>query len=166
MTLRLPARLDEAWANLAPRERNLVGIGLLVLLPVALYFYLWQPLAAERARLDTRVAQLRGELAQLRADSEEVKRLRGQVPIRGASTLEATARLAASRFQLEDKLAEVSAQGGDRLVVNMQGVAFDAWLRWVGELGVQGVGLDACKVEALPEAGQVNARATLTRGAS
>lgn len=163
MTLRMPARLDEAWANLAPRERNLVAIGLVLLLPVALYFYLWQPLAAERARLDSRIEQLRGELAQLRADSEEIKRLRGQAPIRGATTLEATARLAASRFQLEDKLAEVSAQGSDRLIVTMQGVAFDAWLRWVGELGVQGVGLDACKVEALPEAGLVRARATLTR---
>lgn len=166
MTLRMPARLDDAWANLAPRERALIATGLLVLLPVALYFYLWQPLAAERARLDTRVGQLRGELAQLRADGEEVKRLRGQAPVRGAATLEATARLAASRFQLEDKLAEVSTQGGDRLVVNMEGVAFDAWLRWVGELGVQGVTLGDCKVEALPEAGLVHARATLRRAAS
>ncbi len=166
MTLPLFARLDEAWANLARRERALIAVGLLVLLPVGLYFYLWQPLAAERARLETRVAQLRGELAQLRNDSEEVKRLRGQAPVRGAQTLEATARLAAARFQLEDKLLEVTPQGSDRLLVDMGDVAFDAWLRWVGELGVQGVNLVECTVDALPTAGQVSARATLSRSAN
>lgn len=166
MMIRMPTRLDEAWANLAPRERNLILIGLLVLMPIGLYFYFWQPLSGERERLRDRVAHLRVELAQLRADGEDVKRLRGLAPIRGAQTLEATARLAASRFQLGDKLGEVSARGSDRLVVTMDGVAFEAWLRWVGELGVQGVALSECKVEALPEAGLVRARATLLRSAS
>ncbi len=165
MTIRMPARLGDAWANLATRERNLILIGLLVLLPIGLYFYLWQPLTGERVRLRDRVAQLRVDLAQLRADSEDVKRLRGLAPIRSAQTLEATARLAASRFQLVDKLGEVSARGSDRLVVNMDGVAFEAWLRWVGELGVQGVALSECKVEGLPVAGLVRARATLSRSA-
>lgn len=166
MNISLPARFDEAWSNLAPRERNLIAIGLFVLLPVGLYLYLWQPLAVERVRLDARVTQLRGQLAQLRTDSEEVLRLRGQAPIRSASTLEATARLAASRFQLDDKLAEVTPQGGDRLIINMEDVDFDAWLRWIGELGVQGVVVSACEVEALPGQERVHAKATLMRGAS
>lgn len=166
MNLPLLNPLQATWANLAPRERNLILIGLLLLLPVALYFYLWQPLTSERARLDVRVAQLRGELAQLRADSEAVKSLRGQAPIRAAQSLEATARLAAARFQLVDSLAEVTPQGSDRLLVNMDGVAFDAWLRWVGELGVQGVSLVDCKVEALSTAGEVRARVTLRRAPS
>lgn len=164
MRTRLSTRVAATWANLAPRERRLITLGLSVLLPVALYFYLWQPLAAERARLDERVGQQRGALAQLRADSEEVQRLRAQAPVRGASSLIATARLAAARFQLEDKLTEVTPQGDERLQVEMREVAFAAWLRWIGELGVQGVTLDACQVDALPTPGQVRARATLLRG--
>jgi len=166
MSFPLTERFQDFWDGLAARERNLVAAGLLVLVPLALYLYLWQPLTAERTRLAGRAAQLRGELAQLRGDSEEVKALRAQTPIRSAETLAATVRLAASRFGLAEKLGAMTPQGGDRLEVSMEGVSFDAWLRWVGELGVQGVSLNACKVEALPTAGLVRAKATLSRNAS
>jgi type II secretory pathway component PulM len=161
----------QAWfqdflEGLAPRERALLGIGLLVLLPVGLYLYLWQPITAERDRLAVRVGQLRGELVQLRSDGDEVQRLRSQTPIRAAGTLDAIVRLVASRYQLVDKLGTMTPQGNDRLVVNMEGVEFDAWLRWVGELGLQGVSLADCKVEGLPAAGQVRVKATLARSGS
>jgi len=170
MTFPLPNRLLDYWDGLAARERNLIAAGLLVLLPLTLYFYLWQPLDSERTRLAGRVEQLRGQLTQLRADSEEIKRLRAQAPIRSAQTLEATARLAAVRFQLADKPNDkqiaMTPQGSDRLVVNMESVAFDTWLRWLGELNVQGVSLTACKVEALPTPGLVRAKVTLSRSAT
>jgi general secretion pathway protein M len=166
MTFALPNRVLDYWDNLAPRERNLLAAGLLVLLPLLLYFYLWQPLSTDRARLTGRVEQLRGQLAQLRADSEEIKRLRAQAPIRSAQTLEATAHLAASRFLMNDKQITLSPQGNDRLTVTMEGVAFDTWVRWIGELNVQGISLTACKVEALPVPGQVRVKATLVRSAA
>lgn len=154
------------WDELAARERVLIGVGLLVLLPVGFYLYVWQPVTTERARLAIRVDQLRGELVQLRADSEEVKRLRGQPPISVGDTLENAARQAAARFGLVIAPDALTAQGGGRVLVNLDGVAFDAWVRWLGELGVQGVSLAACKVEALPEPGQVRIKATLARNAS
>jgi len=160
------ARLYELWDGLAARERNLIALGLLVLLPVGLYLYVWQPVNAERARLTLRVEQLRGELARLRANAEEIKQLRAQAPIRGADTLLATARMAASRFGLPEQPGAMTQQGGDRLLVSLDGVAFDAWLRWVGELGIQGVSLAACKVEALPAPGLVRVKATLARSPS
>jgi type II secretory pathway component PulM len=160
------ARWRGFWGELAARERVLIGVGLLVLLPVGFYLYVWQPVTAERARLAIRVDQLRGELAQLRADSEEVKRLRMQPPIPAGDTLENTARQAAARFGLSMAPNALTAQGGDRLLVNLDGVAFDAWVRWLGDLGAQGVSLAACKVEALAEPGQVRVKATLARSAS
>lgn len=166
MTLALPTRLRDFWDEIAPRERNLIAIGLLVLLPVGLYLYVWQPMQTERTRLALRVEQLRGEIAQLRADSEEIKRLRGQAPIRSAQTLEASARLAAARFGLADKIGALTPISGDRLSIEMDAAAFDAWLRWIGELGVQGISLAACKVEALPTPGLVRVKATLTRTTS
>ncbi len=156
-------RLREFLDGLAPRERNLIAAGLLVLLPVGFYLYVWQPINAERERLAQRVGQLRGELAQLRADGEEIKRLRAQPPMRGADSLEAGARAAAARFGLSPQQAVLTAQGSDRLLVSMDSVAFDTWLRWVAELGLQGVSLAACKVESLPAPGTVRVRATLDR---
>jgi type II secretory pathway component PulM len=160
------ARWRGFWGELAARERVLIGVGLLVLLPVGFYLYVWQPVTAERARLAVRVDQLRGELARLRADSEAVKRMRGQPPISTGDTLENAARQAAARFGLAIAPEALTAQGGDRLLVNLNGVAFDAWVRWLGELGAQGVSLLSCKVEALPEPGQVRVKATLARAAS
>jgi general secretion pathway protein M len=160
------ARLQTYWDGLASRERNLIGVGLLAILPVGLYLYVWQPVQAERARLTIRVEQLRGELAQLRVDSDEIKRLRAQAPIRSSGSLETTARQAAARFGLPDAPGAMTAQGSDRLQVNLEGVAFDAWVRWLGELGVQGISLANCKVESLPTAGLVRIKATLARAAS
>lgn len=150
------------WAELAPRERYLIGIGLTILLPLALYLYVWQPVQADRERLAIRGAQLRGELEQLRADSAEIKRLRAQAPIDPAVSLERAARQAAARFGLPEQ-SGVSSEHGKRLQVDLDNVAFDAWLRWLGELGAQGIGLAACEVEALPASGQVRVKATLIR---
>jgi general secretion pathway protein M len=166
MTFALPNRVLDYWDSLAPRERNLLAAGLLILLPLVLYFYLWQPLSTDRARLAGRVEQLRGQLAQLRTDSEEIKRLRAQTPTRSAQTLGATAHLAASRFLMTDKQITLTPQGSDRLNVTMEGVAFDTWVRWIGELNIQGVSLTACKVEALPAPGLVRVKATLARSAT
>ncbi len=164
------ARLHAFWDGLATRERMLIAIGLVVLLPVGFYLYIWQPVNAERARLTSRVEQLRSELAQLRADAAEIKRLRAQMPIsaqlRNGDTLLAAARQAAARFGLPDLQVALTAQGDDRLLLNLDSVAFDAWMRWLGELGVQGVSLTACKVEALPTPGLVRVKATLARKAS
>lgn len=153
------------WDGLALRERGLILFGLAVLLPVGLYLYVWQPATAERARLSVRVQQLRGELAQLRADGEHVRSLRAQVPAGRGESLETLARQAAARFGLPDAKGGLIPQGNDRLQVELPSVGFDAWIRWLGELGVQGVSLAACQVDALPTPGLVQVKATLVRAA-
>ncbi len=159
-------RLRDYLDGLAPRERNLIMLGLLLVLPVGFYLYVWQPINAERTRLTQRVGQLQDELNRLRADGEEIKQLRTQIPLRGGESLEASARAAAARFGLTPQQTVMTTQGSDRLQVNMENVAFDTWLRWVAELGLQGVSLEACKVEALPVAGFVRVRASLRRSSS
>jgi general secretion pathway protein M len=166
MNFTLPNRFQDFLASLAPRERKLVLLGLMLLLPLGLYLYLWQPLNSERARLTVRVQQLRGEVAQMHIDSEEIKRLRAQAPLRSAQSLEDLARLLAPRFGLPDLKSSLSAQGSDRLMVQLDSVAFDAWIRWLGELGTQGVSLSACQVESLPTPNLVRVKATLVRSAS
>lgn len=162
----LAQRIHVFWDGLALRERGLIVFGLAVVLPVAVYLYLWQPANVERARLAVRVQQLRGELAQLRADGEEVQRLRAQVPASTGETLETLARQSAARFGLPDVKVGLSTQGKDRLQVDLASVDFDAWVRWLGELGVHGISLAACQVDALPTPGLVRVKATLSRAAS
>ena len=162
----LSLRFQLFWDGLAARERGLIVFGLAVLLPIGLYLYIWQPVTEERARLTTRVQQLRVELTQLRADAEEIKRLQSQIPVRGGNSLEVVARQSAALFGLPDMERSLSARGNDRLEVNLESVAFDAWLRWLGELGLQGVSLATCKIEAMPERGMVRIKATLARATS
>ena len=162
----LSLRFQLFWDGLAARERGLIVFGLAVLLPIGLYLYIWQPVTEERARLTTRVQQLRVELTQLRADAEEIKRLQSQIPVRGGNSLEVVARQSAALFGLPDMERSLSARGNDRLEVNLESVAFDAWLRWLGELGLQGVSLATCKIEAMPEPGMVRIKATLARATS
>jgi general secretion pathway protein M len=162
----LSMRFQLFWDGLAARERGLIVFGLTVLLPVGLYLYVWQPVTEERTRLATRVQQLRIELTQLRTDAEEIKRLQSQMPVRGGNSLEVVARQSAALFGLPDLERGLSARGNDRLEVTLDNVAFDAWLRWLGELGLQGVSLATCKVQSLPTPGQVSVKATLTRTGS
>jgi general secretion pathway protein M len=162
----LSLRFQLFWDGLAARERGLIVFGLAVLLPIGLYLYIWQPVTEERTRLTKRVQQLRVELTQLRADAEEIKRLQSQMPVRGGNSLEVIARQSAALFGLPDLEQSLSARGNDRLEVNLESVAFDAWLRWLGELGLQGVSLATCKVEAMPEPGMVRIKATLARATS
>ncbi len=164
--MNLTQKIRLFWDGLALRERGLIIFGMVVLLPVGLYLYLWQPATAERARLSVRVQQLRGELAQLRADGEEVQRLRAQAPAGSGESLVTLARQSAARFGLPEAKDGLTAQGNDRLQVELPSVGFDAWVRWLGELGVHGVSLAACQVEALPTPGLVRVKATLVRAAS
>jgi type II secretory pathway component PulM len=151
----------QRWRDLGGRERRLIVAGLAVLLPVALYLYLWQPMTAQRERLHGQVERLRGEVASLRADAEEIARLRQQP--HGGAGAETQARAAAARQGIADRLASVTAQGGDRLVVEFAAVPFASWLAWLGELGGAGLGVVACVIEPAAQAGEVRVQVTLAR---
>lgn len=151
----------QRWRDLGGRERRLIVAGLAVLLPVALYLYVWQPMSAQRERLHGQVERLRGEIASLRADAEEIARLRQQP--QGSANAEAQARAAASRLGIADRLASVTAQGSDRLVVEFAAVPVTPWLAWLGELGAAGLGVAACTIEPAAQPGEVRAQVTLAR---
>ena len=158
-------RIRLSWDDLAGRERGLIVLGLAVLLPIGFYLYLWQPAQDERERLAVRVQQLRGDLAELRANADEVRRLQAQAPANPELGLEALARQSASRIGLPDAAGTVSAQGNELLRVDLASVEFAVWVRWLGELGSHGVSLSSAEVVALPTPGLVRVKATLRRTA-
>ncbi len=153
----------QRWRDLGERERRLIVAGLAVLLPVALYLYLWQPMTAQRERLHGEVERLRGEVASLRADAEEVDRLRRQPHGGTGAGAETQARAAAARQGIADRLASVTAQGSDRLSVEFAAVPFTPWLAWLGELGSTGLGVVTCAIEPAAQAGEVRVQVTLAR---
>ena len=64
------------WQQLATRERGLMLFGMAMLLLVAGYVLLWEPAALGIRKLEADLPQLRAQSASLRAQSEEVLRLR------------------------------------------------------------------------------------------
>lgn len=156
-------QLLQRWRDLGRRERGLILAGLGVLLPVALYLYLWQPLTTQRERLHDEVQRLRGDLASLRADAEEIARLRQQPQGSPGASAEALARAAAARQGIDDRLGAVTASGNDRLMVEFAAVPFTPWLAWLGELGATGHGVVACDIELAAQPGELRVQVTLAR---
>lgn len=153
----------QRWRDLGGRERRLMVAGLALLLPVTMYLYLWQPMTAQRERLHGEVERLRGEVASLRADAAEIVRLRQQPPGGSGTDPHAQVRAVAARLGLADRLASVTAQGGDRLAVEFAAVPFTPWLAWLGELGAAGLEVVTCTIEPTAQAGEVRVQVTLAR---
>lgn len=157
----LARQLAQRWRDLGVGERGLILAGLAVLLPVALYLYLWQPMTVQRERLRAEVERLRFELASMRADAEDIAHLSQQPRGAGAESLDA--RAAAARLGIAEHLATLTPQGSERLAAEFVAVPFAAWLAWVGELGATGLAVEACEIEVGARPGEVRVSVTLAR---
>lgn len=155
-------RFQQFWKQSAPRERWLMGGGLALLFSALLYFYVWQPVNQGRHKLRASLPQLRANAQQMHSDAAEASRLKtlpavAALPpggLRGA-----VEQLAAS-YKLP--LAQLSAEGGERISLTMASVSFDNWVRWLGQLQTQyQIRLESSQIEALPQAGMVKVQAVL-----
>ncbi|MCS6785853.1 MAG: type II secretion system protein M [Thiobacillaceae bacterium] len=156
--------LRALWQARAPRERRLILLGAALLLPVALYLYLWQPLMRAHARLEREVAHLGQELERLRAGAQELQRLRAQPGVTAPADWAAAAREAALRLGLEARIAEWRRAGDGQLQVRLEAVPSAAWAAWLGELARAGVRVQRCELAHDGAAEAVRVRLVLTGG--
>ncbi len=87
------------WQGLAPRERNFLGAGALVVALVAAWLLLWEPPMTGIRKLGGDLPQLRAQNASLRSMADEAARLRATAG--NAAPIAPDARLAAVRRSLE-----------------------------------------------------------------
>lgn len=117
------------WRSRAPRERQALGVGFLLVLLVLVWLVLVQPAWRTAREAPARLDQLDRQLQQLQATASEVRSLRSVTPV---SSMQANAALKAATDRLGER-ARMSLQG-DRATLNFTGIPADALRSWLNEV--------------------------------
>ena len=155
------------WDSRAERERHLLTIAAVIVLPIMTYLLLWQPAHTAIKKLKTSVPVMRAQVAQLEVRSAEISRLRHlpKPAVLNASTLKMAVESAAVRHQLRETLSTLDVQEPSAVRITLASVSFEQWLRWIRELQQeQNIRAESVGIVALPQTGMVKISATLTNG--
>lgn len=167
LSARLEAWLETALADIPPRQRPLlfIGLGLAVLLLV--WLLLLAPLGSSREALQREIAGREQELAWMREAAQEVRRYAiaggDREEVRGGSPL-AAIDSSARQYGLGRAMQRVEPSGAE-VRVWLEDATFDDLLRWLGSLSREH-GIEASELVVEPgraDQARVNARLTLTR---
>jgi general secretion pathway protein M len=123
-----------AWLEArAPREKLLLGAGGGLLMAMLIYSVLWAPAWDGRARITAELPELETQLADVRMQAEEARRLKGAAAIRPPSGIALRDALAASLGQagIADPQLSVLGKG---VQVNAKNAPFSAWMTWLNDV--------------------------------
>jgi len=156
------------WMALEVRERRTLVGGMLLLVGVALWAGVWEPLEHERERLqELRAAQM-DDLQWMRRAVAELQVLQGSArAVEGPSerSLLALVDISTKAVGITDQVENIQPVDDERVMVSLSAVGFDVVARWLGWLqgrGVEAASLDLQRIELTP---RVNGRITLVRAA-
>lgn len=147
----------EFWAMRSPRERRMLASGAACLCLVLFYVGLWDPGLTARKRLLAALPVMRAQVEQMRVQREEITALRKLKPTGTASSdIASLLKAAATRGVITNSLERIDALSPQRARVVSRAMAFDAWVRWVGELQRDfGIRIESCNLVALEAPGMV-----------
>lgn len=154
------------WQQLAPRERRVISWGGAGLLAAVLYAYLWQPITEERHKLRANLPQLRETAAQMQRQAQEAGLLGASVaPTPQGEAFKSAIHREMRETSFDGKTAQIDMLDENRASIILAAISFDAWVALLAGLQKgQGIRLESCSIQALPEAGMVSVRAVLTAG--
>lgn len=155
------------WDTRMLHERRVILIGASLVLPLLLYFLLWQPAHEAVGKLHTRLPQLRMQTEQMRRAATQVEELRHrpQLAVMDAAAVKTVIEESATRHQLFSSLTTITAQEPNGARITLTAVSFEKWLIWLRELQtLQHLRVDFVTITKLAEPGMVAIRATLTNG--
>ena len=158
--------MKEWWTTLGTRERLMVFGGAVLLVPLLLWALVWQPLASGVQRLETEVAAQREGLQWMRNAAAELQQLRGSgaqaAAGLGGRSLLAVVDESARAAGLGGGLKRIEPDSTTAVRARLEGVPFDAVVKWLDELSRQfGVLATLVSIERAQGTGQVNVRLTL-----
>jgi len=166
MNSTLPARLQNAWAGLAPGERRLILAGGVLLALIFAYLLLWMPLQKQLKQLRVSVPEERAQLARMRTQAATVKTLRtrsGRGTASGAPL--SVVEQSATTRGLRGLITRLEPDGNMGVQVTIEGVSFDTLIGWIAELqDSAALVTDSAVIDAQAKPGLVNAKLKLRRG--
>lgn len=162
------AQLRSWFDKLKPRERLTVLAGLILGVPLLFYVVVWAPLRKDIDLLQTNVDAQALNLEWMKSAAAEVRQLRDTRPISAqvaaGGSLLGTVNATAERAGVARAIQRMNPQGEDTLELQIDNIAFDALMRWLGELETgQGIRASFAALTRTDAEGQVNARLTLQR---
>ena len=153
--------LAQSWRERSPAERRTYATLGAIVAMVLLATFVWIPLERAHTRLAADLPRLRGSVAGMERDAQEVKRLRAlpSPPARADSPL---ASLATDGGGLPG--AQITVVDPRRVRVSGSDVGFAALLEWQrAAQATHGMRVESARLEALPAAGRVRAELMLAR---
>jgi general secretion pathway protein M len=162
-----PAFKKTAWGDRSRRERQIISIASIILLPAMVYFVLWQPAHNEVAKLRSMLPVMRMQEARMKRQAEEVELLRhrSKPAVLDSFALKTVVETSATRYQLRDAMDQLDILEPNGVHIAFSSVPFAQWLRWIRDLQQeQHVRIDSLDVTALPSAGMVKINANLVNG--
>jgi general secretion pathway protein M len=126
----IKAALTEWFEARAPREKRLIAVGGALLVVALIYNVLWAPAWDGRAKIAAEVPELEAQLADVRSQADEARRLKGAVAMGTTSGLALRDALAASLAQAGISDPQLTVQGKG-VQVDAKNAPFGAWMAWL-----------------------------------
>ena len=159
-------QLQEWFRSLAPRERLLVSVGGIVVAITILYLGIWEPLSKAHSKREQDLAASQGLAQRLEAIAVVVQKSQssGGAMINTGASLLSTVDQVSKAGTLGKPLTRIQPEGDHEVKVWIDGVSFEALVRWISELeGRYGISVQTADLDRDTLPGQVNARLSLVR---
>lgn len=155
------------WDARSLQERTVLKYAAWAMLPVLVYFVLWQPARSGINKLQAAVPVMNMQAERLRSQSSEVEMLRHRPKpaLLDAVALKTAVEDSAVRHGLREAISTLDLQQPNAVRISFASVSFEQWLRWLRALQQeQHIRADSTSVVMLPQAGMVKISATLING--
>jgi general secretion pathway protein M len=151
-------RAPAFWAARAPRERALLSAGIATAAVVLVVVLAWLPLDRARTRLAAELPALRASAAEMRAQAQEVTRLRA-LPARAVAGITPLSTLLASGTLTQGLPgARLSTLDGKRVRLVIDDASWTRLAEWISAAqSLHGLVVDTATVDALAAPGRVRA---------
>ncbi|HEY1992196.1 MAG TPA: type II secretion system protein GspM [Gammaproteobacteria bacterium] len=155
------------YLSLQQREQRILAVGVVFVIVTVVYLGLLNPYFNSRKHLQAAVVEKQSQVAWMGPAATQLQALRGQQPSgipAGQSLLAVVSRAAGDAgFGAAVKQAQTDSDGSVR--VQLQAVAFDNLIRWLGTLRRQyGISVKQMTAQKAATAGNVDATLTLSTG--
>jgi type II secretory pathway component PulM len=152
------------WVRSSPREKLIVGVGLLVLAVIILHSLVIEP-------YQLRLAELRDEVEQQRADLQWMRSAVARIPATSSTpsavqidgTLANFIDQAVRRQGLTDQLSQMSPVGADEIRIRYAAVDFNRLIGFIAQVNESGLEIKDIRISPGDDPGIVDCSLVLVR---
>ena len=162
--------MKQWWMSRSPQDRVAIMIMAAALSVMFLYLFVWLPFQQQIETRRQLVESQTKTLAWMKQSAQEVKRLKGAAAGSSRSVSKEALLTLVDRTAKQQKLRQfiqrLKPEGSDSVQLWIEQVPFDGLINWLGQLLEQyDIAVESINIERQEQAGLINARLNLERGA-